>query len=416
MKKRLKEILEKMIVSANGIINKPVFMKTNILQKHANIKKHVFDENDDDAIFNKYFEIDFEKVDKKKKMASGYASTPDEDSDGDIITLDAIKDALPDYLEYSNIREMHQPIAVGVVKKHKMTDKGLYIDVKVVDANAWEKVLEGVYKGFSIGGRILEAGDRYDESTGRYLGKTIKKLKLVEISLVDRPANPKAKIEVVKFEKNDIFMRENAENWIDIKKVLTKNDDNVTFQTKSNNYNFNSKTMEKFLEKLIASIVDTAKSEGIKIDLEKMNKDETKNDDMKKFIDSVAELTTIVKKMGDKVEKNEDDDDEGNSGGDGGDAQDGADAGNQDDNNAGGQGDDAGNQGNAGGSGQIAEAETTKAMQNIVKALEKMGETIEKQGQVQGEILKSFKKARGSSKQGDTDIEKKNESVFKGLV
>src|SRR6476646_8200645 len=33
-------------------------------------------------------------------------------------------------------------------------DKGLYLAAKIVDDEAWEKVVQGVYKGFSIGGRV----------------------------------------------------------------------------------------------------------------------------------------------------------------------------------------------------------------------------------------------------------------------
>ncbi len=92
--------------------------------------------------------------------------------------------ALGDYMKFANIREMHQLSAVGVAKEAGIDDKGLYIGAKIVDDQAWLKVIEGVYKGYSIGGRVTQR-DPADY-------KTITGLVLNEISLVDRPANPEA--------------------------------------------------------------------------------------------------------------------------------------------------------------------------------------------------------------------------------
>jgi hypothetical protein len=75
-------------------------------------------------------------------------------------------------------------------KEADVDHKGLHIAAKVVDDEAWEKVKEGVYKGFSIGGRVTQRdpGNR----------KIITGLELSEISLVDRPANPDAIIDLYK--------------------------------------------------------------------------------------------------------------------------------------------------------------------------------------------------------------------------
>jgi len=120
-------------------------------------------------------------------MVFGYASTPTRDLDGEVIELDAIKDALPGYMEWRNIREMHAPSAVGVAKEANVDEKGLYIGARIVDDDAWKKVIEEVYKGFSIGGNVTKRD-----------GATITGLDLIEISLVDRPANPDCRIDVIK--------------------------------------------------------------------------------------------------------------------------------------------------------------------------------------------------------------------------
>jgi hypothetical protein len=131
--------------------------------------------------------LPIEKVDEEKRMVWGYASTPTKDLQGEIVTLDAIKAALPDYMQWANIREMHTSSAVGVTKEAHVDEKGLYIGAKIVDDDAWKKCKEQVYKGFSIGGSKLQK-----------VGDTIKELRLTEISIVDRPANPDARIDVCK--------------------------------------------------------------------------------------------------------------------------------------------------------------------------------------------------------------------------
>ena len=139
---------------------------------------------------NIYAEIT--KVDEDQRTVYGYASTEALDSQGEQVTKAAIKDALPDYLKFSNIREMHQPSAVGVAKSADMDDKGLYISAEIVDDKAWEKVKKSVYKGFSIGGKSISKIDGI-----------IQKMRLTEISLVDRPSNPEAMIELFKMDGLD---------------------------------------------------------------------------------------------------------------------------------------------------------------------------------------------------------------------
>lgn len=141
-------------------------------------------------IFKAYAPIS--KVDDEQRMVYGYASTDTKDSQGDIVKLDAIEKALPDYMRFANIREMHTMSAVGVAKSAEVDEKGLYIGAKVVDETAWIKVKEGVYKGFSIGGKALK------KSAG-----VIEELRLTEISLVDRPANQECVIDMWKAEGGD---------------------------------------------------------------------------------------------------------------------------------------------------------------------------------------------------------------------
>src|SRR5204863_4971019 len=102
----------------------------------------------------------------------------------EVIRRDALAAAIEDYPRLANIREMHQPSAVGIAEEAAIDDKGLYLGARIVDHGAWPKVVAGVYKGFSIGGHVT-ARDPADRNI-------VTGLALSEISVVDRPANPEA--------------------------------------------------------------------------------------------------------------------------------------------------------------------------------------------------------------------------------
>jgi phage head maturation protease len=124
----------------------------------------------------------------------GWASTGAVDSDGEIITPDAMKAALPDYMKFGAVREMHQSKAAGTAIEAEVQDDGkTWFGAHVVDSEAVKKVKANVYKGFSIGGKVTDR-DTMNKSI-------IKGIKLVEVSLVDRPANPEAVITIMKAER-----------------------------------------------------------------------------------------------------------------------------------------------------------------------------------------------------------------------
>jgi HK97 family phage prohead protease len=121
----------------------------------------------------------------------GVASTGARDDAGEVVLPAAMKAALPDYARYPALREMHQATAAGRTLEASVDDDGATrIVAHVVDPVAIAKVKSRTYSGFSIGGRVL-ARDAADATV-------ITKIKLSEISLVDRPANPEAVIDLWK--------------------------------------------------------------------------------------------------------------------------------------------------------------------------------------------------------------------------
>jgi len=166
------------------------------------------------------------KVDIERRMVSGFATLDNIDKQGDIVTTESSIEAFKNFR--GNLREMHQPSAVGKIVSFKEdryfdpNDKkfysGVYVSAYVSKGaqNAWEKVLDGTYTGFSIGGNIKSWDDAYNEDMDKTI-RVIKDYDLFELSLVDSPANQFANI--VSIEKKD------GHNVIDgmLSKVETEN-------------------------------------------------------------------------------------------------------------------------------------------------------------------------------------------------
>jgi hypothetical protein len=150
------------------------------------------------------------KVDKERRIVSGFASLDNVDKQDDIVTAEASMDAFAKFR--GNIREMHQPLAVGKMVSFK-ADKyfdpdskkfynGVFVSAYVSKGaqDTWEKVLDGTLTGFSIGGRMNKWDDGFDEKSDKAI-RIIKQYDLIELSLVDSPANQFANI--VSVEKVD---------------------------------------------------------------------------------------------------------------------------------------------------------------------------------------------------------------------
>jgi archaellum component FlaC len=102
---------------------------------------------------------------------------------------------------------MHEKIAAGRVVNFREQSyfdpqtqeiyEGIYVDVYVSKGaqSTWEKVLDGTLTGFSIGGMVPPGGSEefFDEGLGKFIN-IIKKYILVELSLVDSPANQLASV------------------------------------------------------------------------------------------------------------------------------------------------------------------------------------------------------------------------------
>jgi hypothetical protein len=160
---------------------------------------------------NVRFSMPIGKVDKERRIVSGFATLDNVDKQNDIVTTEASIEAFRKFR--GNLREMHQPTAVGKVVSFKedryfdpQTKKfysGVYVSAYVSKGaqDTWEKVLDGTLTGFSIGGNITKSMDSYDEELDKAI-RIVKEYELHELSLVDNPANQFAN--VVSIEKGQL--------------------------------------------------------------------------------------------------------------------------------------------------------------------------------------------------------------------
>jgi hypothetical protein len=127
-------------------------------------------------------------------MVYGKATDDTLDLDSQICDPSWLDTAMPAWFKSGgNIREMHGPSAAGVAKEYEAKSDGHYIGVHVVDPIAVKKVEARVYQGFSIGIKSPRVVRDTKAANGRIIDGQI-----IEVSLVDRPANPSAKLILAK--------------------------------------------------------------------------------------------------------------------------------------------------------------------------------------------------------------------------
>lgn len=142
------------------------------------------------------------KVDEASRTVSGVIASEAVDRSGEVFDYESSKPLFEAWSgdvakatggkSVGNVRAMHGNIAAGKLSAMHMDDaaKAITVDAKIVDDNEWNKVTEGVYTGFSIGGQY--ARKWRDGDVNRYTAQPH------EVSLVDLPCNPDAMFSVIK--------------------------------------------------------------------------------------------------------------------------------------------------------------------------------------------------------------------------
>jgi hypothetical protein len=148
------------------------------------------------------------KVDAVNRTVYGKFTEEQGDRSGEIMDYGSSKPLFQKWSEdmygasggknYGNIRAMHKNIAAGLVcQPLDFDDHGRVIGglARIIDDDEWRKVEEGVYTGFSVGGRYVKRWtDRDNPKLIRYTAEPS------EVSLVDLPCVPGATFQFVKMD------------------------------------------------------------------------------------------------------------------------------------------------------------------------------------------------------------------------
>ena len=144
------------------------------------------------------------KVDVDQRIVHGIATAESPDRAGEICDYETTKPYFETWSAEAQaasggrslgaVRAMHGRVAAGKLTDIAFDDEGkrILIAAKIVDDDEWEKVIEGVYTGFSQGGRYVNRWPDPETGLTRYTAEP------TEISLVDLPCLPGATFDIVK--------------------------------------------------------------------------------------------------------------------------------------------------------------------------------------------------------------------------
>ena len=165
-------------------------------------------------------DIQFKSILKEDRVVFGAASVAVVDSDNELITEDALRNAFKSYINRGEILFYHKNVPIGrVLPEYKsLTGKAFVSEVKGKELNivaqfykdtdianeAWDGIESGELRSFSIGGKVK--GDPVKvcidaactESYNR-----IDNIDLHEISVVPNPANPASVFTIIKSKTKD---------------------------------------------------------------------------------------------------------------------------------------------------------------------------------------------------------------------
>jgi hypothetical protein len=141
------------------------------------------------------------------------------DSDGEIISIDALKKVMPIVMDRGGLvmfehtnKPVGKIISYEFAKHPKTGDEGLLLLIKVfdhykLDDEVWEAIKQGVITGISIGGvaRDYEIVEKDGKQVKKYTN-----IETLEFSFVRRPANPLARIEQVNMLAKGILINDDT--------------------------------------------------------------------------------------------------------------------------------------------------------------------------------------------------------------
>lgn len=146
-------------------------------------------------------------IDYENRTVRGLFTDDNVDEQGHMIDRAAMEKAIDEYRQWGNVRDMHgKPVGLALSVGEEAWNT---VVAKIFDDEVWKMIANKVYRGFSIGamvtgGKMVKVADIAEEKFSGISGAVrgaikragevfvITELTLVEISVVDRPANPRA--------------------------------------------------------------------------------------------------------------------------------------------------------------------------------------------------------------------------------
>ena len=220
-------------------------------------------------------------------VIGGYASIEMVDKQNDLITLDALNEAVGKYMKitkFRNVMTNHSNVQVGEVIpqyrdksgklwKTEVDDVGFFVVIKMREdiekaKEVGREIRDGTLRSFSIGGQALEKKKKAHEEYGDY--NEISKLELHEVTICEKGINPEAKFDILKMEKEGKEMNEIEKALNALNELLEKNDElevNKEEEVSSNsqelteNYNKNLNKNEELSNEAINMTEEVVKEE-----------------------------------------------------------------------------------------------------------------------------------------------------------
>ena len=228
-------------------------------------------------------------------IIGGYASIEIVDKQNDLITIEALRKSVTQYMKdqkYRNVMSNHSNVQVGeVIEKYRDTngvlhktdvdEVGFYVVIKLRDdIEKAKEISRGIRKGtlrsFSIGGQAISKKQRTSDEFGKY--NEIDELELHEVTICEKGINPEAKFDILKMEEKT--MSEQLEKSLEelnglLKQVqeFQKGDDELEEEKK------NESEDESDLETVAAgdeAYMDTEEAPDEKVELA-LDEDETRD-------------------------------------------------------------------------------------------------------------------------------------------
>ena len=190
--------------------------------------------------------VKFDKQPDGTVIVYGKATDDTIDSDEQICDPAWLSKAMPEWFKYGNIREQHSNIAAGVATDYEAKGSEHWITAHVVDPGSAKKVETGTLKGFSIGIRGARVAKDNKAAGGRIIDGQI-----VEVSLVDRPANPACTLVMAKSVGADVIQVEELMEQEGVETVEV------------------AEVIEETVETVVEETVDAPKTAGALIDMAK---------------------------------------------------------------------------------------------------------------------------------------------------